>query len=142
MAFTVDLVIYAGNVFVAIPAQPGRLYEVVDHLSVVGWIRKQTQQKLGSRIDASWINDIGCAVERKLRAGASAARRASRIYGEWVEDPWKAGSGEIARALCKRRNRGREHRPLAQAELFPTEKGEKLVFKWSAAYGCSVLILI
>src|SRR6266850_337301 len=80
MAFTVDLVIYAGNVFVAIPAQPGRLYEVVDYLSVVGWIRKQTKQKLGSRIDASWINNIGCAVERKLRAGASAVSSASGIY--------------------------------------------------------------
>src|SRR6266436_9658205 len=49
-AFIVDCVVYAGNVFVAIPAQPGRLCEVVDYLSVIGWHRKQTQQKRGSRI--------------------------------------------------------------------------------------------
>jgi len=48
-ARTTDNVVYAGNVFVAIP--PARSpYEVVDYLSVVGWIRKQTQQKLGSRM--------------------------------------------------------------------------------------------
>src|SRR6266849_9085780 len=29
-AFIVNNIVYAGNVFVAIPAQPGRLYEVVD----------------------------------------------------------------------------------------------------------------
>src|SRR6266851_1822792 len=137
MAFTVDLVIYAGNVFVAIPAQPGRLYEVVDYLCVVGWIRKQTQQKIGSRIDTTCRDDVA----GKLRARASAVRRASGNYREWVEDPWKSRIGEIAPAFCKRRNRGREHRPLAQSEPFPTEKEEKLVFERRAAQGCSVLIL-
>src|SRR5437867_3807091 len=56
-AFIADLVVYAGNVFVAITAQPGRLYEVVD-ARAVGWIRNQTQQKLGSRIDTTCRDDI------------------------------------------------------------------------------------
>src|SRR5260370_41500069 len=75
IASTVNLVIHAGNVFVGIPAQPGRLYEVVDYLSVVGWIRKQTQQKLGSRIDATCRDDVA----GKLRARASGCN-ASGIY--------------------------------------------------------------
>src|SRR6266849_9627857 len=44
-------------------------------------------------------------------------------------------------AFCRRRNRGREHGPLAQSEGFPTEKEEKLVFDRRAAQGSSVLIL-
>src|SRR5712664_4835466 len=44
-------------------------------------------------------------------------------------------------AFCKRRNRGREHCPLAQSEGFPTEKEEKLLFDRRAAQGSSVLIL-
>ena len=36
-------------------------------------------------------------------------------------------------AFCKRRNRRREHGPLAQGETFPTEKEEKLLFDRSAA---------
>src|SRR3989442_2519110 len=43
MAFIIDLVIYARNIFVAIPPQPSRLYEVADYLMVFGWIREQTQ---------------------------------------------------------------------------------------------------
>jgi len=57
MAFIIDLVIYARNIFVAIPAQPGRLYEVV-LCQGVGWIRKQTQQKLGCLIEKIRGDDV------------------------------------------------------------------------------------
>ena len=58
-----------------------------------------------------------------------------------------ADEGQVTRAECtcpafrKRRNRRCEYGALAQAETFPTEKAEKLVFDRSATEGGSELIL-
>ena len=56
-AFIVDIVIHSGDVFVAIPAQTGCLYEIV-YGRAVGWIRNQTQQKLGSQVDTICRDNI------------------------------------------------------------------------------------
>src|SRR2546429_9941080 len=56
-AFANYVEVYTGNEFIAIPAQAGCLYEVVD-CRAVGWIRNQTQQKLGSRIDTTCRDDV------------------------------------------------------------------------------------
>src|SRR6266852_1093883 len=50
-AFIVNNIVYAGNVLVAIPAQPGGLYEVVEYRGVGRFRYQRIQQKLGSQIE-------------------------------------------------------------------------------------------
>src|SRR6266705_687713 len=75
-AFIVNNVVYAGNVFVAITAQTGCLYEVVA-CRAVGWIRNQTQQKRGSRIDTICRDDV---------AGKRLASLCTGIHCKWIID--------------------------------------------------------
>src|SRR5206468_11835824 len=105
-AFIADLVVYAGNVFVAITAQPGRLYEVVD-ARAVGWIRNQTQQKLGSRIDTTCRDDVA---DKRL------ASPCAGTHYKWIVDLMN----KIARSILVGANATRSRKPR-DAQIRKTE---------------------
>src|ERR1700747_563428 len=71
-----DVVVNADNVFVAITAQAGRLYEVV-YCRAVSRIWNQAQQELGSRIDTIGRDDV---------PGKRLPGRRTRVDCQWIGD--------------------------------------------------------
>src|SRR6266566_5396386 len=105
-AFIINNVVYTGNVFVAITAQTGCLYEVVA-CRAVGWIRNQTQQKRGSRIDTICRDDV---------AGKRLASPCAGIHCKWIIDLMN----KIARSILVGANATRSRKPR-DAQIRKTE---------------------